>query len=350
MCAPNLTCLNGYGMNIWIDLANSPQVLVFRPVIAELEKRGHKIFFTTRDYAQTIPLANQDGLKHTVIGEHGGKRWSNIFYQTIQRAQQLRQWARTQPSFDLAVSHNSYSQALAANVLRVPFVTLMDYEHQPANHLCFRLARRVLVPECFPEARLRAFGAMSKTKKYPGIKEQLYLASFQPIPNYFEMLGIDTRRPIVVMRPPAPWAAYHRQFQDTLFDAVLQYVAARNVTILFVPRVRAQSEYIRTLGLANVQMPSNILDGPNLIFHAAAVISGGGTMNREAGVLGTPAYTVFTGKSGAADEWLVTRGRLKQLTSKSQFSEITLEGKKRHTILVAEGLVPQVTTWILETA
>ncbi len=341
---------NGYGMNIWIDLANSPQVLVFRPILTELEKRGHNIFVTTREYAQTIPLANQYGLKHTVIAGHGGKRWSNILYQTIQRVQQLRQWARTQPLFDLAVSHNSYSQALAANVLRVPFVTLMDYEHQPANHLCFRLARRVLVPECFPEAHLRAFGAISKTTKYHGIKEQLYLASFHPIPNYFETLGIDARRPIVVMRPPAPWAAYHRKFQDNLFDEVLQYVAAHNVTILFMPRVRAQSEHIQTLGFANVQVPSDILDGPNLIFHATAVISGGGTINREAAILGTPAYTVFTGKSGAADEWLAARRRLKKLASKSQFSEIALDRKTPNAILIAEGLVSQVSTWILETA
>jgi uncharacterized protein len=333
-------------MNIWIDLANSPQVLFFRPLICELERRRHTVVLTTRDYAQTIPLATQYGMTHTTLGSHGGTSWLSIVTQNLKRVTELVSWVRTQPRVDLAVSHNSYSQAIAAARLGMPFVTLMDYEHQPANHLCFRLARRVIVPECFPEARLQQFGAARKVRKYAGIKEQIYLADFEPTPNYLESLGVSTDKPVVVMRPPAPWAAYHRKFRDTLFDDVLETVTAQDVTVIFTPRVSAQAEQIRGRNFKNVWIPQ-VLDGPNLMYHADAVISGGGTMNREAGVLGTPAYTVFQGKLAAADEWLVERGRLRQVTRAEEMGAIGF--KERKAGLCGDGtLVRAVTNLILE--
>lgn len=336
-------------MNIWIDLANSPQVLFLRPIIAEMERQGHSVLLTSRDYAQTIPLADHYGMSHTPIGKHGGKQWSTILTRTFARAQALAQWARIHRPIDLAVSHNSIAQAIAAARVGIPFVTLMDYEHQPANHLCFRLAKRVIVPECFPETKLQAFGAKHRVRKFAGIKEQLYLANFQPQPHYFETLGVPTDKPVVVMRPPAPWAAYHRKFRDTLFDDVLGYVAAQRVTIVFTPRVQAQADEIQARHIPNVWIPPTILDGPNLVYQADAVISGGGTMNREAGVLGTPAYTVFAGKLGAVDEWLIARGRMTHVRGAPEFANIGLEKNMARAVLPSVPLVQQVTDMILET-
>lgn len=333
-------------MKIWIDLANSPQVLFFRPLIFEMERRGHMVLLTTRDYAQTIALANQYGMSHTPLGSHGGRRWARIFYQTAQRVGALTDWARGQPGIDLAVSHNSNGQAIAAAALRIPFVTLMDYEHQPANHLCFRLARQVIVPDCFPDTRLNQFRATNKNRKYAGIKEQIYLADFQPRPNYLQTVGVKTDKPIVVMRPPAPWAAYHRKFRDALFDEVLETVAAQDVTVIFTPRVESQADTIRARNFKNVSIPQ-VFDGPQLIYHADAVISGGGTMNREAGVLGTPAFTLFRGKLAAADEWLMERGRLRQIQQVEELPRIALKGGPSKPLQSDIPLVAQVTEMIL---
>ncbi len=336
-------------MNLWIDLANSPQVLFFRPLVAELERRGHTVLLTSRDFAQTVPLANRYGFKHASIGQHGGKAWTRIFQRTLGRANGLAQWARTQLPIDLAISHNSYSHALAAARLRIPFVTLMDYEFQPANHLAFRLAERVIVPECFPDTSLRRFGAAHKTQKYAGIKEQIYLADFSPQSNYFQTLGIDTTRPVVVMRPPGPWAAYHRDFESTLFDEVLEYVSAQNVSVIFSPRVREQGEHARALGKENIWVPPQVLDGPNLLYHADAVISGGGTMNREAGILGTPAYTVFRGKLGAVDEYLIARGRMTQIREQTELPTLVLDKKTPQNVTTDMTLVNEVVSLILDT-
>ena len=336
-------------MNIWIDLANSPQVLFFRPILAELQSRGHKLFITSRDFAQTIALADEYGIANTPIGRHGGKKWTDIIGRNASRAIDLIHWVKTKPKIDLAVSHNSYTQALAAAWLRIPFVTLMDYEHQPLNHLCFRLAKRVIVPQYFSDDMLRIFGAFAKTKKYAGVKEEIYLADFQSDPEFRQKQKFDIHKILVVVRPPAPWTAYHR-FENTLFDDVLTHLAKfEQALIVFLPRIRSQADWAKQLGMRNLWVPENILNGPNLLHSADLVISGGGTMNREAAVLGTPTYTVFKGKLGAVDQYLIDAGRMTQIFEIGDMEKIKVVGKPslRQNFVKKGGLVKQVVDLIL---
>lgn len=317
-------------MRIWVDLANSPQVLFFQPIIAELERSGHTVLVTSRHYAQTVALADRVGLRHTPIGSHTDRRWVNMVQGSVGRAIGLVGWAKKQRQIDLAVSHNAYAQALAARWLRLPFVTLMDYEHQPANHACFRLARRVVVPEAFPEEDIRRYGAAGKTVRYRGLKEQVYLSGFTPSPGFLREQGIPDDKVVVVMRPPAPWTAYHR-FENTVFDQVLSSLAGRSDTfVVFLPRIPVQGEMVKTLGYQNVWVPPRALDGPNLLYGADLAISGGGTMNREAAVLGTPAYTVFKGKLGAVDRYLMERGRMEQISEPEDIKTIEVVKRNGH--------------------
>ncbi len=339
-------------MRIWIDLANSPQVLFLRPIIAELERRGHEVLITSRYYAQTVALADKYKLVHTPIGHHKGKNLLNSVRVTVSRILGLVNWARMQPPIDLAISHNSYSQAMATALLRIPFVTLMDYEHQPLNHLCFRLARRVLVPEAFPDDFLAKFGAGRKGIKYHGLKEQVYLSDFSPRADFLQDHGIPAERIVAVMRPPAPWAPYHRM-ENTVFDQVLATLAAADETfIVFLPRVPAQAQAASALGHANLWVPPQALDGPNLLYHADLVISGGGTMNREAAVLSTPVYTVFKGKPAAVDRYLIEHGRMVQVREAEDIEKIRIRKKQRKfgTMRQADRLDNQLTDLILEAA
>jgi hypothetical protein len=312
-------------VKIWVDLANSPQVLFFRPILREFERRGHTPILTTRAYAQTVQLADRLKLQHTVVGRHGGRSFIRLMLQNYLRSFGLARWAKPQ-HFDLAASHNSYSQAVAARLLGIPFITTMDYEFQPLNHLCFRLARRVIVPKVFPDHLLQRYGAARKTVFYPGVKEQVYLADFQPQENFRQNEGLPEDRPLIVIRPPAPWTAYHR-FENDLFDRLLTYLADHiEPYYLFLPRLSGQVESVRHL--RRIQIAEKIYDGPELLYHADVVISGGGTMNREAAVLGTPTYTLFQGKMGAVDKGLIRDGRMMSIGEVDDFTKIRLVKKE----------------------
>ncbi|HYT50174.1 MAG TPA: DUF354 domain-containing protein [Pyrinomonadaceae bacterium] len=317
-------------MRIWIDLANSPHVPFFHALIPEFTSRGHLVEITARDFAQTVELAINAGMLPHVIGGHGGGSITGKAGNLVGRAAALRRWARAR-GIDLAVSHNSYAQIAAAAALGIKSVTLMDYEHQPANHLAFRLASRVIVPRAFPAAELRKYGAATrKVKRYDGMKEDVYLADFKPDPAFAETLarlGVAEQEVLVVARPPAREALYHR-FENELFDELLTHLTSQSdVKIILLPRSDAQREDFESRKLPNMIMPREALDGSNLIAASDLVVSAGGTMNREAAVLGVPAASVYAGKWAAIDEELVKEGRLERISSPADIERLMIVKK-----------------------
>jgi predicted glycosyltransferase len=289
-------------LRVWIDLANSPHVHIFRPIIEELTARGHEVELTARDFAQTVGMAEQLGWEFTVIGHHGGKNLVRKSVAVVGRAVGLVRYAAGR-GFDVALHHNSYAQTLAAAALRIPSIAMMDYEFQPANQLSFRLARRVLVPAPFPVEALAACGAVAKADWYPGIKEEIYLGDFEPDPSVLAQLGIteDDERVIVAMRPAPTMATYHR-FENPLFDEIAAELAARDdVLLVILPRTDAQKRALESLASDTCILADQVVDALSLTYYADLVVGAGGTMNREAAVLGTPVYTAFAGKMGAVE-------------------------------------------------
>jgi predicted glycosyltransferase len=208
---------------------------------------------------------------------------------------------------DVALSHGSYAQLLAARITRVPGVTMMDYEFQPANHLSFRLAERVIVPSAFPEAALRRFGARrAGVVRYDGFKEELYLGRYEPTRSALDELELDERDVLVVFRPPPEGALYHRK-GNAAFDRVLSSAAvSQGVRVVVLPR--GQDQVHRYAGIPQLVVPRRPIDGRSLLAYADVMIGAGGTMNREAALLGTPTYTMFAGRLAAVDAELLRRG------------------------------------------
>ena len=335
-------------MRLWIDLANSPHVPVFRALVNRFIDEGHEIEVTAREFTETIPLARAAGFQPQVIGAHPGPAVSAKAVSWMSRAWALAWWARRR-RFDLAISHNSYSQIAAARVLGLRTITLMDYEYQPANHVGFRFASRVIVPASFPEQRLRRFGArMQKVRRYHGTKEDLYLADFQADPSFgiqLSELGVKPDNVLVLLRPPAHDALYHR-FQNTLFDeALTMLLANESVQVILLPRNDAQRAEYTGKGMI---IPATPLDGANLIVASDLVISAGGTINREAAALGVPAASIYAGKWAAVDEGLVNEGRLQRITSTDDLRNLRVEKKHAANPRRSREVIDEVVRLIFE--
>jgi predicted glycosyltransferase len=307
-------------MRIWIDLTNSPHVLVMRPVIERLRADGHDVRVTARDFAQTIELCERFEIDHTKIGHHRGERLGAKALGLASRSTALVRWARADAraagsGFDLALGHGSNDVSVAAALLRVPSATMFDYEWATVQHnVNCRLAKAVVVPDAIPPQRLERYGARGKVRGYAGLKEEYYLADFQPHAAVLEELALDPARPIVVVRTPPEVSLYHR-FENDLFAQVLERLRAaaadQGVQPVVLPRLRSQREELR--GVPGFVVPDHAIDAQSLIAFADLVISAGGTMNREAVALGTPVYTTFQGRLGAVDEWLIAERRLRML-------------------------------------
>jgi uncharacterized protein len=293
-------------MRIWVDLTNSPHVLVLRPIIDVLRARGAEVRVTARDFAQTIQLCERLGVEHEVIGRHRGERLAAKAIGLADRSAALTRWARRAGRFDLALGHGSNDVTVAARLLRIPCSTMFDYEWATVQHtINCRLAQAVVVPEAIPPERLDRYGARRKLRCYPGLKEEYYLADFEPDTAVLDELGLDRAQPLAVVRTPPVVSLYHR-FENDVFAGVLERLRGTQTVVL--PRIAEQRAQ-----LDGFIVPERAVDSQSLIAYADLVVSAGGTMNREAVALGTPVWTTFEGRMGAVDERLIAESRLRRL-------------------------------------
>ncbi len=298
-------------MRVWVDLSNSPHVPLLDPVVRRLRADRHEVLLTVRDHAQTLDLARGRWEEFRVVGGSSPSGRMAKGRAIARRAEALRRFgAESMP--DVAFSHGSYAQLIAAHLAGVPAVTMMDYEHQPANHLSFRLASRVIVPAAFPDSDLRRCGARpAKVIRYPGFKEELYLTGFEPDPSVLDELKLDPGKVIAVLRPPPEGALYHRM-ANARFDSLVRLAAeSSGVQALLLPRAPVQAE--RYGQIPGVVVPRRPVDGASLLALSDLVIGAGGTMNRESAVLGVPTYTVFAGELASVDAELIRMGRMQDL-------------------------------------
>jgi predicted glycosyltransferase len=327
---------------VWIDLTNSPHVVFFRPILRRLDEAGVEAVVTARDFAQTLGLLERFGIAHTVIGRHGGASLRGKGLGLLRRSTALARFGRGR-GLSQAVSHGSNDLAVAARLLRLHSTVLHDFEGATGMHrINFRLADKLMLPEVIPFESLAALGLdRRRYRPYPGLKEQVALADFEPDEGVLAELGLDHERPIVVLRPPATMSLYHRGLQNTVFDDVLARLLDGSTQVVLLPRTPQQAAGFA--GAAGVILPARPVDGPSLVWLADAVISAGGTMNREAAVLGVPTWTTFAGELGAVDRWLIEQGRMQVL----ERAEDLVIAKREPVAPAFEALADAVTAEIL---
>ena len=298
-------------VKIWIDLDNTPHVPFFIPIKRELERRGHRVVLTARDAFQVCELADQKGVQYRKVGRHFGKnsfmKVAGLFWRSAQLAPFFFQ-ERPQ----LALSHGARSQIVLGNLLRIPTVLVIDYEH--ARTLPLAGPRWEIVPDSLSVEGFHC--KAERVRKYRGMKEDVYAPEFKPDPALVDELGLRRGDIVVTVRPPASEAHYHNPESEVLLTALMERICATpGIQAVLLPRNRHQEQQLRAehpnwFLNGKTIVPGRAIDGLNLLWFSDLVVSGGGTMNREAAALGVPVYSIFRGKTGAVDRRLEQEGRL----------------------------------------
>lgn len=302
-------------MRVWIDITAPAHVLVFRPLIALLRTQGAEIEVTTRAYAQTLELLELHGIEAERLGRHGGRSRAGKLRALASRLPTLARWARGR-RFDLALAHGSHELTITARRRGIPSATTFDYEYAVLQHqLGCRAATRVVVPAAIPVDRLARYGVRPpKLLQYEGLKEEYYLADFEPDPAVLDELGVDRERLLVVVRTPPDVSLYHRR-SNRLFPQLIDHLATQTgVTTVVLPRTDGQRAFLQAIASTGLIVPDRAVDAQSLIGLSDLVVSAGGTMNREAAALGVPVYTTYGGRLGGVDEMLIRDGRLRPLS------------------------------------
>ena len=341
----------GEGAIIWLDFENAPHAWVLAPIARRLERHGFRFLMTARDFSSTVALCRYLGLAPEVLGPSGSGRSQRAkLAQTLTRAARLRARVHRESKIVLAISHGSRSQMLASFLSRVPAVTLDDYEYsfQGFN----RFARHLLVPEVIPRAAWGRDG--SRVVHYPGLKEELYLTGWLANRQEPDQVPLPADAVRVLLRPGSESAHYQSERTERLQAAVLDRLAGcAKLGLCLIPRDRAQGERLtsdaRKRGL-HVWIPPTVLDGPALIAQMDVVLGGGGTMTREAAVLGVPAYSFFGGQWGAVDCHLERQGRLHRITTPGDVEQIQVHKRTSPLTEVPGRVLDSVGNWLAEYA
>jgi len=304
-------------MRIWIDIDNAPHVHIMAPIIKELKDRGHNILITARDYGQTVELLRMKNISHKLIGRHPGKSFILKILFLIFRMFHLFCWALDK-RIDLALSHGSRSLILPARFLGITVITMYDYEYI-SDYLFKEFSKAILMPY---------ISYNKHNKKYlpfPGLKEEIYLWDHDYNPNWSKGIKIEKDKVLAVLRPPASMAHYHNKNAEKIFERILKDISKnKKVNALVIPRTKKQEKEMIHLfqGLNGVVILEKAVDGISLLKGADLVIGGGGTMNREAALLGTPVYSIFQGKTGKIDKWLYEKGKMTFINSPQETGKI----------------------------
>lgn len=313
-------------MKIWIDFENTPHIPFFRPIIRALEHQGHQLALTARDAYQTCEMAGFHALAYQRIGRHYGGHLTAKAWGLMVRSAQLTRFARRERP-GLALNLGSRSQNLAAKLLGIPVAEIMDYEHTAESRLL--APRWILTPEAVSTA-LYGNQPAPRVRTYQGIKEDVYVPDFQPDEALLDQLGLRDAGIVVTARPPATEAHYHNPAADPLFARFIERALAfPGVKTVLLPRNPRQQETLREryphwFAGPNLVVPQGVVDGLNLIWHSDLVVSGGGTMNREAAAMGVPVYSVFRGPTGAVDRLLCDQHRLVMVQTPDEVDQIRI--------------------------
>ncbi len=330
-------------MKIWVDICHTPHVLLMAPIIKEFEKKGATVLITTRNVFQTCELLDLHGLKYQIIGKHyGSQKWLKL-YGILARSMELVNFARKH-DFKLALCAGSPYQALAAYLLKIPFIIINDYEHSSIFNIIRYTAHRMFFPAYISDAALQERKLpLSKIIKFDGLKEEIYLGDFRPDENILKSLKINSEHIIVILRPPASEAHYHNPMSDQLMLQILENIKNQsNITVIAMPRGANQRQFFLDFQRKasdwsdRLVIPDKAIDTLSLLYYSDLMLGGGGTMNREAVALGLPTYSFFCGPVGEVDRHLQKIGKLNFIQSEEDISKIRFEKRKNQNHLLTK--------------
>jgi len=313
---------------IWIDIDNAPHVQIFKPIYYELKKHGHEVIVTARKHAYSCELLDLAKIPYKKIGRYYGKNKILKVFGTLIRTLQLSLFSRRY-KIGLALNHGSRSLILACRLCRIFCVSMFDYEH--TNKTIFRLSCKVMVPEIISTYLNECGFSDRMIIPYKGLKEDIYCHDIGFNEGLLRNLGISHDQIMVIIRPPATTAHYHNTESERLFIELLNFLEKQKIQmkVIISPRTPEQRKELAEMNLDKsiFYILDQPVDGLDLLYNSDLIVSGGGTMVREAAVIGIPAYSIFQGEEGRIDKWLEEKGKLVFINTTDDFRKIKLVRK-----------------------
>lgn len=277
-------------MRLWIDVMTPKQARVFSEVYRRARERGHEVLLTARLHGETTQILEMEGIPHVTAGRHGGGDPLSKLRSYASRALELIDPV-TEFDPDVLVSLSSPEATRVAFGLGIGVVSLNDTPHSVhVGRLTLPLSDRLVYPAAVPAHRWLGLGARSESlRPYYGVDEVSWVR-----PRLGEAVREVGGR-LAVVRPEESHASYLAGSlgSTSVVEPCLRFLLGSGYRVVLLPRYDDQREYFRSRYGEGVDIPEGAVDPVPLYASADVVISGGGTMSREAAMFGTPGISLF---------------------------------------------------------
>lgn len=286
---------------IWFDITNVPHVNFLLPVIHKYEEEFEMVF-TIRDFAETKNLFEKLVNKpYFLVGTHQG---GNKFKKILGMLKRILSLYKRIPHFDVKISLCGDTSSIVAWSKGKLSITFDDNETSP-NWMYAPFTNLAFWPKVINPAVLAKQGFKKNLYQYSGYKEDFYLANYQPDSTFLDKLPFEH---YIVVRPENIKASYV-EGRQSIVPELLKELDAAGYNILFLPRYESDRDYAQ--GIKNIYMPKEAVNGLDACYYADAILTGAGTMAREAACLGVPSVSFFAGAHLlSVDQSLVDAGKM----------------------------------------
>ncbi len=272
---------------IWIDVVNQPHVRFWRRFLHFY--RGD-VLITVRDKGNLAEMAELFLGDVLTVGRWGKDRLDKLlaFAERVKELTKL-----VQGRVNLALSKASPELARVAFGLGIKSVIANDNDLPPytVSKLTFPLASLVLIPECYSGPTFSA-----KDRRFSGTFEVSHVLDYLergPVKEF----GLEEE--YMVARPP-PKSFYLDMPSDWFVKLVRKVSRELRLKVVYIPREGERPE--------GFIIPEEVVDGIDLIRGSALVLGAGGTMTREAALLGKPTVSLFPLKGPCVTDILLKEG------------------------------------------
>lgn len=280
--------LNEDNKRIWIDVINAPHVHFFHSLLSDFN--CDSIFLTSRQKSETIELLKQYQMENTVAGRDYTISSLKVFGILARTANLIF----TLPPFDISISMQNGMSALVSKARHKTSILFDDNDYRNfIDNMSLQLsikaqslANHYIVPKsCYdnflyfiPEERLIYFN---------GYKEDISISGFKPNPDNVKDIPFDD---FIVIRPEALDALYVKG--ETIVDELITNFSKEHINIVLLLRDKS----LNNVYPDNVYVPQEAMNGLDLCYYSQAVLTGSGTMAREAACMEVPAVSFFPGE------------------------------------------------------
>jgi len=307
---------------LWFDITNTPHVHFLSPIINRYRSRAD-IVISVRDYVETIALARHKfKTKFLVVGQHGGRNKIRKVSKMLNRLSALRMRVN---GFDFALSCGGFEACLLAKWRHKSSIVFDDNDISP-NWMYSRFASYSFFPDAVPMNILLTQGFKPQTTyQYRGYKEDIYIADYDPDSTFLDSIPY---RDYVVVRPENKMANYVESRTRSIVPELLRTLSNSGIRILYLPRTDSERKY--AYDVDSVFIPRTTVNGLDVCFFSRAVISGAGSLTREAVCLGKPAISFYPGKRLlAVDKKMIQDGWLAHSRNPREIVDYVNSAKSR---------------------